>query len=107
MRPLHELIILNHFYYCFLLAIKIRKCNLLSFDDAESKIFIKNWLSKARERQLFDKLAHDEIRWLQESISENDMTCLVFEFNIELIYRRSLEMINEEELKFKPLLLVV
>ncbi len=33
MKPLHELLILNHFYYCFLLAIKLRKCNLPSVND--------------------------------------------------------------------------
>lgn len=36
MKPLHELIILNHFYDCFLLAIQLRKCNLPSVNGIVS-----------------------------------------------------------------------
>ncbi|GAR21367.1 hypothetical protein NGUA31_01380 [Salmonella enterica] len=39
MKPLHELLILNHFYYCFLLAIKLRKCNLPSVNDIREPVW--------------------------------------------------------------------
>ena len=98
MKPLHELIILNHFYYCFLLAIKLRKCNLPSVDGINPKIFMKRWLSVAQKKRLFDKLVYDEIQWLLESLSDKGTAFQEFEFNIELIYHRSLEMIKEQEL---------
>lgn len=41
MKPLHELLILNDFYYCFLLAFKLRKCDLPSENDINQKIFLK------------------------------------------------------------------
>lgn len=52
MKPLHELIILNHFYYCFLLAIKLRKCNLPSDNSINPKIFMKEWLSTAQKKKI-------------------------------------------------------
>ncbi|UNA35529.1 hypothetical protein LRM35_21770 [Klebsiella variicola subsp. variicola] len=50
------------------------------------------------EKRLFDKLAYDEIQWLLESLSDKGTAFQEFEFNIELIYHRSLEMIKEQEL---------
>jgi hypothetical protein len=97
MKPLHELIILNHFYYCFLLAIKLRKCNLPLVNSINLKIFMEQWLFTAQNKKLFDKLVYDEIQWLLESLSEQSTTSQEFEFNIELIYHRSLEMIKEKE----------
>lgn len=97
MKPLHELIILNHFYYCFLLAIKLRKCNLPSVDGITPNIFMKRWLSVAQKKRLFDKVVYDEIQWLLESLSDKRTTFQEFEFNIELIYHRSLDMIKEKE----------
>lgn len=97
MKPLNELIILNHFYYCFLLAIKLRKYNLPSVDGITPKIFMKQWLSVAQKKRLFDKLVYDEIQWLLESLSDKGATFQEFEFNIELIYHRSFEMIKEKE----------
>ncbi len=35
MKPLHELLILNHFYYCFLLAIKLRKFSITTYYPPE------------------------------------------------------------------------
>lgn len=98
MKPLHGIIILNHFYYCFLLVFKLRKCNLPSVDGINPKIFMKQWLSVAQKKRLFDKLAYDEIQWLLESLSDKGTAFQEFEFNIELIYHRSLEMIKEQEL---------
>ncbi len=100
MKPLNELIILNHFYYCFLLAIKIRKYNLPSSDGKQGINFLKNWLSNAQKKKLFDKLVYDEIQWLKETIFDAGICCAEFEFNIELIYQRSTEMIQTEERKF-------
>lgn len=97
MKPLHELIILNHFYYCFLLAIKLRKCNLTLVDGINSKVFMKQWLFTAQNKRLFDKLVYDEIQWLLESLSDRKTTSQQFEYNIELIYHRSLEMIKEKD----------
>ena len=97
MKPLHELIILNHFYYCFLLAIKLRKCNLPLVDGINSKVFMKQWLSTAQNNRLFDRLIYDEIQWLLDSLSDRKTTSQQFEYNIEIIYHRSLEMIKENE----------
>ena len=97
MRPLHELIILNHFYYCFLLAIKLRKCNLPLVDGINSKVFMKQWLFTAQNNRLFDRLIYDEIQWLLDSLSDRKTTSQQFEYNIEIIYHRSLEMIKENE----------
>lgn len=101
MKALHELLILNHFYYCFLLAIKLRKCDLPSADDVNQKIFMKHWLSSTQKKRLFDKLIYDEIQWLLESLSDKGKSFQEFEYNIELIYYRSLEMIKEKEV-FSP-----
>ncbi|EPE7490437.1 hypothetical protein ACSMAF_002505 [Cronobacter universalis] len=97
MKPLHELIILNHFYYCFLVAIKLRKCNLSYVEGINPKILMKHWLSAAQKKRLFDKLVYDEIQWLLESLSDEGTTFQEFEFNIELIYHRSFEMIKEKD----------
>lgn len=97
MKPLHELIILNHFYYCFLLAIKLRKCNLPLVDGINSKVFMKQWLFTAQNNRLFDRLIYDEIQWLLDSLSDRKTTSQQFEYNIEIIYHRSLEMIKEKE----------
>jgi hypothetical protein len=97
MKPLHELIILNHFYYCFLLAIKLRKCNLPLVDGINSKVFMKQWLFTAQNNRLFDRLIYDEIQWLLDSLSDRKTTSQQFEYNIEIIYHRSLEMIKENE----------
>lgn len=97
MKPLHELIILNHFYYCLLLAIKLRKYNLPSINSINQKTFIKQWLFTAQKKRLFDKLVYDEIQWLIESLSDKSITIKTFEFNIELVYHRSCEMIREKE----------
>lgn len=50
MKLLHELLILNDFYYCFLLAFKLRKCDLPSANDINQKIFLKRWLSSAQKK---------------------------------------------------------
>ena len=97
MNQLHELIILNHFYYCFLLAIKLRKRNLPSMNGINQKIFMRQWLSTAQKKRLFDKLVYEEIQWLLASLSDERTTFQEFEFNIELIYYRSFEMIKEKE----------
>ncbi len=97
MKPLHELIILNHFYYCFLLAIKLRKCNLPLVDGINSKVFMKQCLFTAQNNKLFDRLIYDEIQWLLDSLSDRKTTSQQFEYNIEIIYHRSLEMIKENE----------
>ena len=97
MKPLHELIILNHFYYCFLLAIKLRKCNLPLVDGINSKVFMKQWLFTAQNNRLFDRLIYDEIQWLLDSLSDRKTTSQQFAYNIEIIYHRSLEMIKENE----------
>lgn len=97
MKPLHEVLILNHFYYCFLLAIKLRKYDLPSVNNINQKLFIKRWLSSAQKKRIFDKLVYDEIQWLLESLPDSETTFQVFESNIELIYYRSLEMIKEKE----------
>ncbi|MEL0550585.1 MULTISPECIES: hypothetical protein [Enterobacteriaceae] len=100
MKSLHELIVLNNFYYCFLLAIKLRKYNLPSINDINKKRFMKQWLFTAQKKKLFDKLVYDEIQWLIESISNKDMNIQVFEFNIELIYYLSSEMVKEKKVLF-------
>ncbi|ELO4827974.1 hypothetical protein QUQ60_000983 [Escherichia coli] len=97
MKPLHELLILNNFYYCFLLAFKLRKCDLPSANDINQKIFLKRWLSSAQRKRLFDKLVYDEIQWLLENLSDKRTSLQEFEYNIELIYYRSLDMIKEKE----------
>ena len=97
MKPLHELIILNHFYYCFLLAIKLRKCSLPLVDGINSKVFMKQWLFTAQNNRLFDRLIYEEIQWLLDSLSDRKTTSQQFEYNIEIIYHRSLEMIKENE----------
>lgn len=48
MKPLHELLILNHFYYCFLLAIKLRKCNLPSVNDIREPFRLSSFKRIAR-----------------------------------------------------------
>lgn len=98
MKPLHELMILNHFYYCLLLAIKLRTYNILSINSINPKTFMKKWLFTAQKKRLFDKLVYDEIQWLIKSLSDTTMTIQTFDFNIELIYQRSCEMIKEKEM---------
>jgi len=102
MKSLHELLILNHFYYCFLLAIKLNKFNLPSVNSINQKVFIKQWLCSAQKKRLFDKLVYEEIQWLLEILSDKATTIQQFEINFELIYHRSFEMIKEKEVMVPP-----
>lgn len=93
MRPLNEIIVLNHFYYCLLLAIKLRKNNSFCAGNSHMKPFLRKWLTVAKKKKLFSKLVFDEICWLSASLNDRKMTCSKFEYQIELIYFRSSEML--------------
>ncbi|MCX9047574.1 hypothetical protein [Citrobacter portucalensis] len=58
---------------------------------------MKQWLCSAQKKKLFDKLVYGEIQWLLEILSNKATALQEFEFNIELIYHRSFEMIKEKE----------
>ncbi len=66
-------------------------------DGINSKVFMKQWLFTAQNNRLFDRLIYDEIQWLLDSLSDRKTTSQQFEYNIEIIYHRSLEMIKENE----------
>lgn len=97
MKPLHELVILNNFYYCFLMAIKFRNCHISFPSSFKKREFLETWLTNAQAHKLFDKLVYEEIQWLKESLTDEIKSIQEFEYNIELIYYRSLEMIKEKE----------
>jgi len=99
MKPLHELVILNNFYYCFLMAIKFRNCHISFSSSFKKREFLETWLTNAQAHKLFDKLVYEEIQWLKESLTDEIKSIHEFEYNIELIYYRSLEMIKEKEKK--------
>ncbi|WP_333851231.1 hypothetical protein [Leclercia sp.] len=99
MKPLHELVILNNFYYCFLMAIKFRNCHISFSSSFTQREFLETWLTNAQVHKLFDKLVYEEIQWLKQSLTDEIKSIREFEYNIELIYYRSLEMIKQKEEK--------
>ncbi|PSS52867.1 hypothetical protein C6560_00110 [Enterobacter sp. FS01] len=97
MKPLNELLILNNFYYCFLMAIKFWNCHISFPSSFKQREFLETWLTNAQAHKLFDKLVYEEIQWLKQSLLDEMKSIHEFEYNVELIYYRSFEMIKEKE----------
>lgn len=81
------------------MAIKFRNCHISFSSNFNQREFLETWLTNAQAHKLFDKLVYEEIQWLKESLTDEIKSIREFEYNIELIYYRSLEMIKEKEEK--------
>lgn len=93
-----DLITLNHFYYCFLIALKLENTDKSSSPSSGKKKFMIRWLRTARAESLFAALVQPEIDWLLSQVLYKGMTADIIENNISRIYYGSLKMLHKEEL---------
>lgn len=90
-----EVVSLNHFYYCLLIALKIRTRWYPGESKSARKKYIKEWLHTAQERKLFSSVIFPEVVWLLDEVSKGRFNPEWFEQSIERIYLASLEMITD------------
>lgn len=83
---------LCHFYFCFLIALKMRGRQLPAASNLERRRFMQKWLLTAQKHKHFCAQVFPEIQWLQEELSNRLNSTHAIERNIELIYYRSQEM---------------
>jgi hypothetical protein len=83
---------LSHFYFCFLLSLKMRERELPLADNLEKRRFMQKWLQTAKKKKHFCAQVFPEIQWLLEELNNRSNSILTIERNIELIYYRSQEM---------------
>lgn len=60
--------IINHFYYCMNVAVRMKKYAYPKINESQIKAFYREWLSRAQEKQIFDKIVLAEITWLKSEI---------------------------------------
>ncbi|MBK0004226.1 hypothetical protein [Erwinia sp. S38] len=57
---------INHFYYCLIVALRLRKNCIPIETESQRKRFIINWLYTAQKQKAFSRITHAEILWLVE-----------------------------------------
>lgn len=85
---------INHFYYCLLIAIKMRAEKYPEESMILKKRYIEGWLKSAQQKKLFKKIVLPEIKWLLEELSGIKFYPEKFEKNIERIYFASFSIAN-------------
>ncbi|NDO83780.1 hypothetical protein CJP72_24460 [Citrobacter sp. NCU1] len=90
-----EVVSLNHFYYCLLIALKIRVRRYPGETKSARKKYIERWLRSAQKRKLFSSVIFPEVLWLLDEISKGQFNPERFEYTIERIYLLSLEMMTD------------
>ena len=91
-----DLSILNNFYYCFLIALKLEIFDNSFSSSSGKKKFMKRWLRIARTESLFPELVHPEIDWLLNQVLFKDSCADTIENNVSRIYFGSLKMLDEK-----------
>ncbi|UWM63510.1 hypothetical protein [Enterobacter sp. CP102] len=90
-----DLLDINHFYYCLLVALRLRK-KLVPFEsDNQRKSFTINWLYTAQKRKLFPRITHAEILWLVDEFMKFNKNMSELEACIDKIYLTSLGYIAD------------
>lgn len=90
-----DLLNINHFYYCLLIALRLRKKIVPFESDNQRKRFIINWLYTAQKRKSFSRVTHAEILWLVEEFMKFNKSLSELEVCIDKIYRTSLEYLAD------------
>lgn len=79
--------IINHFYYCMNVAVRMKKYAYPGMNESQIKLFYKEWLSRAQEKQIFDKIVLAEITWLKSEVKKYNAKD--FERRLYLVYSKS------------------
>lgn len=90
-----DLLDINHFYYCLLVALRLRKKFFPFESDNLRKRFIIDWLYTAQKRKSFSKITHAEILWLVDEFMKFNKNMSELEACIDKIYRTSLGYIAD------------
>ncbi|WP_413728256.1 hypothetical protein [Sodalis sp. RH19] len=93
MENKQKIILITHFYYCLLIAIKIAKRDKMLMTDNAMKLYIHRWLKNAQEKKIFHKIIYNEISWLRAELNCGDSSC--FEEKIKTIYTRCQQISDE------------
>lgn len=90
-----DLLNINHFYYCLLVALRLRQKFVPFETDNQRKRFIINWLYTAQKRKSFSRITHAEIIWLIEEFMKFNNSLSELDACIVKIYRTSLEYLAD------------
>lgn len=97
-----DLLDINHFYYCLLVAIQLRKKFVPFESDNQRKRFIIDWLYTAQKRKSFSRITYAEILWLVNEFMRFNKSLSELEACIDKIYRTSLGYITENHSISEP-----
>ncbi|HBQ5643506.1 hypothetical protein AAFL49_14335 [Klebsiella michiganensis] len=97
-----DLLDINHFYYCLLVALRLRQKIVPFESDNQRKRFIINWLYTAQKRKSFSKITHAEILWLVEEFMKFNKSLPELEACIDKIYQTSLSYLADNCSTAKP-----
>ncbi|MDF6517992.1 hypothetical protein [Leclercia adecarboxylata] len=93
---------INHFYYCLIVALRLRKKCIPFETDPQRKRFIINWLYTAQKQKSFSRITHAEILWLVEEFTRINKSLSELEASLEKIYRISLEYLANKSCHPEP-----
>ncbi|HHI0524465.1 TPA: hypothetical protein ACP4QZ_005854 [Klebsiella variicola] len=88
----------SNFYYFLIVAIKIRESHMPFSSASDKRRFIINWLNKAKENKIFNKVVISDINWLLREVA--CISLKDFESRLLYIHRVSYS-IFERKLAFR------
>lgn len=76
-----------HFYYCLLIAIKLKAREFPRWTSTSKNLFVKGWVDTAKRNNIFDLAINSEINWLR-AILKNSSGVKDIESLVENVYRK-------------------
>lgn len=94
-KDLHDI---NHFYYCFLVALRLRVRYRPLESGTQRKRFMVDWLLKAKREKFFARVVCAEINWLVEETLRLTAVYEHIEQKVARIYEVTAAIIFEDDI---------